>query len=142
MWPRFCQCVGEGIDTKHIKYALENLPKNKEMFALAKKVKGKYQLGIITGNPVEKCVLIRKKFDLDRLFEIFVSSGEVGVFKDNPKIFEVALERAGVKSEESVFIEDKEKNLTVAKKLGFKTILFNGDIKKLQQDLQDIGVEI
>ncbi|MGI5826052.1 MAG: HAD-IA family hydrolase [Patescibacteria group bacterium] len=48
--------------------------------------------------------------------------------KKSKEIFELTLERLGVKSEEAVFIDDREDNLVVARELGIKTVLFTSVI--------------
>ncbi|KAK0653002.1 HAD-like domain-containing protein [Cercophora newfieldiana] len=79
---------------------------------------------------------------LRSLFDVFVSSAHVGLRKPDPKIYQLALQKAdefaksnadsergkqgnwasGVKAEEIVFLDDIGENLKAAKQAGFQTI--------------------
>ncbi len=53
---------------------------------------------------------------------------------DEDKIFNHVLNSLKINPEESVFIDDKEKNLIFSKKLGINTILFK-DYNQLKEEL-------
>ncbi|KAM0787116.1 hypothetical protein ACM66B_006371 [Microbotryomycetes sp. NB124-2] len=59
---------------------------------------------------------------LKSLFDLFVESSVEGLRKPDPKFYQLALDRLGVKPEETVFLDDIGHNLVAAKKLGIKTI--------------------
>jgi len=56
------------------------------------------------------------------------------VRKPNPKIYEFALAKTGSSPEETIFIDDKQRMLEPARKMGIKTILFISP-RKLKEDL-------
>jgi FMN phosphatase YigB (HAD superfamily) len=56
--------------------------------------------------------------------EILLSS-DLGVIKPSRDIYEIAQEKANVKAEEILFIDDKEENLFEPKQMGWKTVLFD-----------------
>ena len=56
--------------------------------------------------------------------EDMVISGIERVMKPDHRIFELALERFGIKAEESVFIDDNPNNVRAANEVGIKGILF------------------
>jgi putative hydrolase of the HAD superfamily len=58
----------------------------------------------------------------ESLFEVIVFSAEVGVCKPDPKIFQRALEQLGVDASESLFIDDRERNVTGAQALGMHAV--------------------
>ena len=49
--------------------------------------------------------------------------------KPDPRIFQLALQRFGIKAEETVFIDDNPNNVAGANALGIKGILFEGKDK-------------
>jgi 2-haloacid dehalogenase/putative hydrolase of the HAD superfamily len=53
-----------------------------------------------------------------RLSDIVIS-GEVGLLKPDPRIFRLAAQRAGLKPEELLFIDDAAENVAAAAALGF-----------------------
>lgn len=55
-----------------------------------------------------------------------VISYEVKIVKPEPGIYEVLLERYGLKAEECVFLDDRAENVEAARKLGFHGIVVEG----------------
>lgn len=66
--------------------------------------------------------LIKEKL-LDQ-FDSVVISAEAGSAKPGAKIFNLALEQAGVRAQEAVFVDDFQVNIEGCEKVGMKGILF------------------
>ena len=84
-------------------------------------LKSKYRLGILSdaeSTAREKA----KPWINESLFDVIVFSSEVGVCKPDPKIFQCALEQLGVEASETLFIDDRERNVHGAKALGIHAI--------------------
>jgi putative hydrolase of the HAD superfamily len=60
---------------------------------------------------------------LDSLFDAIVISGEVGLRKPDPAIFELVLQRLGVTAHRSVFVDDHPGHLSAAAEVGMTTVL-------------------
>jgi len=60
--------------------------------------------------------------ELERLFDRFFLSYEMGMMKPSEEIFNAVLREAGIKAEETLFIDDSHKNCKAAEKLGFHTL--------------------
>ena len=58
----------------------------------------------------------------DELFDILVISGEEGMRKPEPAIYELAAERLGLPAHEIVFVDDLPHNLEPARALGMATV--------------------
>lgn len=108
---------------------------------LLKSFQSGYKLVLCSNTDVERFGFVKKSFPEVFFFDKDVLSYEVGFMKPHPRIFEVALEEAGTRPEESVFIDDLEENTAAAEKLGLYTVLLNPDTN-LKQELQKIGVTI
>jgi HAD superfamily hydrolase (TIGR01509 family) len=54
-----------------------------------------------------------------------VVSGEVGLMKPDPRIFQLAAERAGLAPAELLFVDDSRRNTDAAAALGFDVHLFD-----------------
>ena len=67
---------------------------------------------------------LRARFDLDRLFDEIIVSGDVGSRKPMPEMYDLALERIGERAEDCVFVDDQERNTNAAAALGIKTVTF------------------
>lgn len=143
IWKEFCSCVGKDLDIKILDEAFKKTPMNTRMMDLAKKLKKHYKLGIITDNSKERLDTIKQEMKLSDLFEIIVVSGETGIRKDSDDTFIKALELAGCKSEECVFIDNSEDNLIAPKKLGWHTIFHDhkkNDVDFVISELKKLGV--
>ena len=79
----------------------------------------------------ETFALVRHVYPVLDLMEDMVISGVEKVMKPNHRIFEIALERFGIKAEETVFIDDNPNNVKAASEVGIRGILFEG-IDKLE----------
>lgn len=58
-------------------------------------------------------------------YEIIIDSSEVGAIKPEPRIFEIASERAGVSAEEILLIDDSRPNVMAAGQQGWKVMWFD-----------------
>lgn len=63
------------------------------------------------------------------------------VIKPDTKIYQLLLDRYGLRAEESVFLDDTEKNLPPAEALGIRTILFR-DREQALSELEKLGVHV
>ena len=68
-------------------------------------------------------------------FDIVVESSLEGVRKPNPRIYQIACDRLGVRPEESVFLDDLGINLKPARAMGMTTI----KVVDVDQALRDLG---
>lgn len=68
---------------------------------------------------------IRQKGLLPNIaWEVVVDSSEVGFCKPNSEIYELAQDRAGVKPEEILFVDNTRENIEAAKRLGWQAVLY------------------
>jgi HAD superfamily hydrolase (TIGR01549 family) len=81
--------------------------------------------GIISNMPKEWGDYLAKKFNLVVDFDPIILSGDVGVSKPDYGKYDEFLNRAGVRGEKVLFIDDKLENLIMAERFGFKTVLFD-----------------
>lgn len=68
--------------------------------------------------------LARERFAFLERFQTIVLSGEEGMIKPDPAIFQVLLARIGRRAEECIFIDDVPANTQAARRLGFRAIEF------------------
>ena len=61
--------------------------------------------------------------DWHEMFDAVVISGEVGMRKPEPEIFELALDRIGLRAGECVFVDDMAYNITAAQRAGLAGIV-------------------
>jgi putative hydrolase of the HAD superfamily len=94
----------------------------------ALKQKG-YLLGIITDTamPFSRKLNWFEEHGFGRVWDLVISSKEIGVRKPAPSMYEQALMQAGLNADETVFVGHKTRELEGARALGMRTIAFNYD---------------
>lgn len=96
------------------------------MEELVKKLKANGQRVFGLSNwSVETFALVRPVYPVLDLMEDMVISGVEKVMKPDHRIFELALDRFGIKAEETIFIDDNPNNVKAANELGIHGILFH-----------------
>ena len=78
---------------------------------------------------------------LPQLFPIRVTSFEAKSMKPDNKIYEVAVEKAGVLPREIFFTDDKPENVQAAQAAGLEAVLFT-TATELLRDLAKRGVAV
>lgn len=83
---------------------------------------GRYRLGVVANQAAGTEERLRN-WGLRDCFEIVCSSAELGVAKPDPRIFEIALEKAGAAPEACFMIGDRlDNDVAPAKRLGMGTV--------------------
>lgn len=76
------------------------------------------------------------------LFDVLVVSGEEGMRKPDPRIYELALERLGLPAEEVVFVDDLPFNLKPPREMGIHTIHHTSPETTIRELEQVLGVPL
>lgn len=84
----------------------------------------RYRIFGLTNWSMETFPLARKKFEILQMIDNYVVSGDVKLVKPDPAIFRLALDRFGIKADETTFIDDNPDNVEAAKRLGMDGIVF------------------
>lgn len=80
-----------------------------------------------------------ERFGFLQRFKDILVSGKEKLIKPDPKIYKLLLNRNGLKAEECVFIDDRQVNVEVAKKLSISGIKFD-NAKQLEQELTQLNI--
>ncbi|SDP72826.1 HAD family hydrolase [Desulforhopalus singaporensis] len=95
------------------------------------------ELYALTNWSAENFDLVRKRFAFFNCFKTIVVSGEVGLLKPNPEIYQLLLERIDKKPQQCLFIDDNKANVEAADNLGFHTIHFTDALDLRQHLIRD-----
>jgi len=117
---------------------------NLDMVDLIKNIKESNDLMLICMSNINSShwkYLKKQKWDIWELFDEFILSHEIHVTKPDPKMYELALEKAGCKPEEILFIDDGLNNIRSAKELNIETIRFVG-LDNLITELKNYGLKL
>jgi putative hydrolase of the HAD superfamily len=82
------------------------------------------------------------RVQVDELFDSMVISGEVGLHKPEPAIFELGAEQLGVEPSECVFVDDLRENCEGAEAVGMTAILHRGPDGTIPELERLLGVEL
>lgn len=88
---------------------------------------------------VEKFELTRPKYEFFSWFETILVSGEIGINKPDPRIFEIMLERIGRQPTDCLLIDDSLPNIEAAYRLRFHTIHYRSP-EQLRAELEERGI--
>ncbi len=109
--------------------------KDESVLDIVRGLKAKDISVAVCSNTIEPHAKLNRDAGVYDLFPIVVLSHEVGYQKPDPKIFEITLDKLGVKPDEAVFVDDGKNNVLAAEKLGMKGIIFE-NAKQLEETLQ------
>ncbi|MGG7663237.1 HAD family hydrolase [Dyadobacter sp. BHUBP1] len=116
----------EAIDTAWNSLLLDLPPERVE---LLKKLATKYRLFLLSNTSSIHITQVNKILEastgvekLEDLFETVFLSYEMGLMKPDPRIYQEVLNEAGLKAEETLFLDDNADNIRSASQLGIETI--------------------
>lgn len=95
-----------------------------------------YKTGLLSNNTIAAANMMRES-GIDKHFDAFIVSAEVGMMKPDPNIYALLCQQLSVQQSELVFIDDSRRSLSTAKECGFTPVLFTdyetliGDFKRL-----------
>ena len=128
-----------GVSSKKLKRLYidsykKNFKQNKELFnKLFKLKKQGYKIAILSDQWfLSKEALMPKK--LYKHFDEVIVSCDVGIRKPNQKIYQLAVKKLNFSPKEILFIDNQKWNISPAKKLGMKTILFKSNKQLFSDD--------
>ncbi len=98
-----------------------------------------YRLYGLSNWSAEKFNLIHHRYPFFGWFDEILLSGEVGIVKPDPRVYQLMLEKVGKPPSDCLFIDDSKQNIDVANRLGFQTIHFTSP-GQLKGELQKRGL--
>jgi epoxide hydrolase-like predicted phosphatase len=98
-----------------------------------------YKIGIIS-NAWQGIAGSLVEWGIDDAFEMVVGSGDVGIMKPDPRIYQIALERLNVEPHEAVFVDDFIENIHGARQLGIHAVHFRDRTQTIQELAKLLGL--
>ena len=96
---------------------------NEGALALIRRLYGRYKLAVLSNAPPRLAKWLAD-WELLHLFDVVVCSGDEGMVKPDPAIYELTLARLDVEPQEAVFIDDSPGHVEAARALGLHGIHF------------------
>jgi 2-haloacid dehalogenase len=101
--------------------------------------KAGYSLYGLSNWSAETFPIAQEKYDFFNLLDDRVISGEVGLIKPEPEIFEFLLRKIGRPAGECLFIDDAIANIEQAQQMGFATVHFQSS-EQLAAELRKLHI--
>jgi epoxide hydrolase-like predicted phosphatase len=103
-----------------------------ELLAFIRSLRPRYKTGLIS-NAWDglRPYIVRHQFD--DAFDVTIISAEVKIMKPDARIYQLALDQAGVRAQEAVFVDDMPENVEAAQAVGMSGIVFRDRESALDQ---------
>jgi len=95
-----------------------------DLLSYIKQLRRRFKTALLTNSSYEYLEPIIANMKLERFFDEIVISSRVGMIKPDLAIFSYTLNRLGVDSHETIFIDDRLSNVTAARQMGIKSVLY------------------
>ena len=120
------------------------------MVEVLKRVKASYRVACITNNVkggrgpgmANSSERAQQMAEVMGLFDLVVESSVEGIRKPNPRIYQLACERLGVRPDRAVFLDDLGINLKPARALGMQTIKVLDEQQAIEDLAKLVGIEL
>lgn len=130
------------VDAKKFRYEMLNsFMFQEDVLKLIKKLKKEYKIGMLSDQIEDWLEGVIKERKLNKVFDVITTSYKSKITKSDINIYNETVRKLGVNSLECIYIDDLERSISNAKKLGMKTILFKNN-SQLIRDLRKLGVKI
>lgn len=129
-------------DFNDIKYILEkenlikSYPLMKNNFAYINSLKDKgYKIFLLTNITEDSFNYINDLIDINKIFDGGIYSYQEHLIKPSYEIYDLLINKFNLKKEETIFFDDKEKNVKAAIEVGIKSFVFSS-IEDIENNLK------
>lgn len=98
--------------------------RNKDLLDYSQTLRPRYKVGLLSNISKETLGSYFTPAERERYFDDVVASSEVGMIKPHPEIFELACQRLGVDTSESIMIDDSAYNCDGARSVGMRAVVY------------------
>jgi epoxide hydrolase-like predicted phosphatase len=107
---------------------------NPGVLDLLHRLQGRYRLAVLSNAPPRLTEWLAD-WNILHLFDLVVSSGDVGLVKPDPAIYQLTLDRLSIAAREAIFIDDTVGHVNAARAVGIHGIHF-ANAAALETDLK------
>lgn len=115
--------------------------KNHQVYRLAKFLKQKYRLALLSNINTLHYRYLKQKFEVFDIFDNILASCDLGLTKPDPLIYKKALDMLGVMPRKAVYFDDRAELVEMAAGLGIRSFVFRGT-EQFKEDLFSCGIDI
>jgi putative hydrolase of the HAD superfamily len=141
-WNELRRFLGVTISKEDLRELWEDIfTPNTDIFPLITTLKREHTLFLLSNTNEIHYRYCRAKYPILNLFDDAVLSFRVGSRKPEDRIFNRALERAGIPPEKAVYIDDIQRYILKARELGIHGVHYSS-VPRLKEDLKELGIAI
>ena len=115
---------------------------NEELLELAKNLSDSYNQTITSNHGKEWMRFLVSNWNLDKMFDNIICSADIGIGKPDRKFFEFALEKSKFEPSQVLYIDNEERHLVVAEKVGINILLYSGFYEDLHKGNENLIAEL
>jgi epoxide hydrolase-like predicted phosphatase len=115
---------------------------NEELIDFIRRSRPQFKTAICSNFSRQLRSLLEKKWKIIDAFDVLVISSEVKLLKPDPRIYQLTLKRLHLEPQETIFIDDTEKNVLGAQALGIHGILFKDSRETIAQIEKIIQLQV
>ncbi|HEX5940276.1 MAG TPA: HAD family phosphatase [Dehalococcoidia bacterium] len=115
---------------------------NEDLLNLAARLRGDYKIGLLSNADERLEQRLQEDLKIFDRFDDVINSARVGLAKPDPRIYALACQRLEVQPEETVFVDDLQRNIDAAEAAGMYGIHFLGDNAALFTELHSLGIPV
>lgn len=104
---------------------------------IEKELKPKYKIAMVSNIGRGWIQSMFDEYLLDNVFDVVVQSGDEGVTKPHPQIYELCAERLELDTDQCVMVDDLPENIAGADAAGMRGIVY-GNLRDLQKELTEL----
>ena len=104
-----------------------------ELAQFVRDLRPRVKTGILSNAWPEARKVLTAKFRLADAVDVMILSAEVGCAKPDLRIYQIAVERLGVRFDEAVFVDDMAQNVAAAQALGMGGIQFKSTAQTIAE---------
>jgi putative hydrolase of the HAD superfamily len=86
------------------------------------------QVACLSNDVAEWSLSLRRRFNLNQRLTHWTISGDVGARKPDPAIYQHLLNATGREPQDCIFVDDRVRNVDIAKEMSCETVLFADNI--------------
>ncbi len=141
-WKQFIHFTGSDVTVDYLKNAVRKaLQTFPEVVDIVNALKSNYKLVILSNHTKEWVEYLVAKYKFNDIFDDMFWSFQNGIKKPSAEAYTQITDKFKIKPEECIFIDDKERNIEGAKKIGMKTIFYKNP-EDMREQLKGMGIKL
>jgi len=100
-----------------------------------RKLHGHYKTALLSNAWDDTRQVIVERWHIEDAFDELIISSELGMVKPDPRIFRLALDKLGVEANQAVLVDDMQRNVDGARRVGLEGICFQSP-QQMKLDLE------